>query len=90
MTQHKCNPLKCKTFFRLFTKFYDKMPVDGFVTNCPYREKSMRCINGAENLNVTLISTVKVEPLTPQETLALKQLPLQLASYMARLGVKPQ
>jgi hypothetical protein len=50
----------------------------------------MRCINGAENLNVTLISTVKVEPLTPQETLALKQLPLQLASYMARLGVKPR
>jgi hypothetical protein len=74
----------------MFTKFYDKMPVDGFVTNCPYRQKNMHCVNGQENLNVTLIPTIKVEPPTPQEILAMKQLPMRLASYMARLGVKPR
>jgi len=87
--KHKCNPTKCKTFFRLFDKFYDRVPVDRFVVNCPYRAKNMVCGNTKENLNVTLIPTLKVDPPTQQEMLAMQQLPMQLASYMARLGVKP-
>ncbi|MFA5307768.1 MAG: hypothetical protein WC365_10025 [Candidatus Babeliales bacterium] len=88
-TLHKCSPLKCKTFFRLFDKFYDRLPVDRFVVNCPYRAKSMVCGNDKENLSVTLIPTIKIELPTQQEILAMQQLPVQLASYFAKYGVKP-
>jgi hypothetical protein len=49
----------------------------------------MVCSNDKENLSVTLIPTVKVNPPTQQEILAMQQFPLQLASYFAKYGVKP-
>jgi hypothetical protein len=49
----------------------------------------MVCGNDKENLSVTLIPTIKIELPTQQEILAMQQLPVQLASYFAKHGVKP-
>jgi hypothetical protein len=49
----------------------------------------MVCGNDKENLSVTLIPTIKIELPTQQEILAMQQLPVQLASYFAKYGVKP-
>jgi hypothetical protein len=50
----KCQPTKCETFARMFVRFYEKVPVDRFVVNCPYRMRVF-CMNGGEKLKKEMI-----------------------------------
>lgn len=68
----KCNPCKCKTFFRMFGKFYGNQPVDAFVVNCPYRRDDNYCINEKENLTVTLLPKLNIPKPTKEELEAIR------------------
>ena len=74
----KCAPVKCKTFFRMFTKFLVNRPTDVFVSNCPNRTKDCFCTNEKESLTETYIPiqpyVAPAKPLMSVRELALRHM----------------